>query len=306
MKLTPAERDVLGLLTKRFMTPKKIAVRRKCSQQAVSKIISSLRKKGALKHGCDRVVESRPTPQPSQPSFPVESHLIRLHGMEFNVKILDSSVYYSKILKKCNKVVVDGCTVRLYKSSVEVYGTDKSFFGETPQMASSRAFAFWDRFFVRLENDLRVVLVKSRCQNIRLVSQHFSETANEFAVECERNKERIKVHTRDDGKLWFTIDNSFNLHEAETLHPKTSKRDMEDVVQPHFNDLRDNESFLPSQVTQVLHDISVQNKRALEMFEALARSQINASDQFAGLVKALKPRKPKGSRRSRSIPVYIG
>ena len=49
----------------------------------------------------------------------------------------------------------------------------------------------------------------------------------------------MRVYTTEDHKLWFTIDNSLNLHEAETQHPKTAKHDMQEVVRPFFNDMRD-------------------------------------------------------------------
>jgi hypothetical protein len=91
---------------------------------------------------------------------------------------------------------------------------------------------------------LSIVILKPGFSNINLVNCHIAQVGNELAKEV--NKEQIKVYTLDDGKLWLVIDNSFNLHELETLHPKTALPDMRDIVAPYFNDMRQNPHYLPS------------------------------------------------------------
>ena len=81
---------------------------------------------------------------------------------------------------------------------------------------------------------------------------------NELAKDCNLNKDYIRVYTREDGKLWFMIDNSFNLNEAETVHPETAKADMENIIQPYFNDLRENKHLLPSQINKAVLDTQKQ------------------------------------------------
>jgi hypothetical protein len=254
--LTDIEQDVLTLLTKEFLTQNKIAIRRGCSQQAVSKVIIKLRKKGLINSVFQEVVKNRPTPQPiysyglqNTPSFPVE-HQIRLHSQEFNIRILYKDQRYKEQLQKANTINIDGNTIRLYRNTLEVY-SGHSFYADDTQKATSESFEYWNRLFARLENDLKITLVKSRSQNIKLVNQHYSEINNEFAKECEKKADKIRVYTTDDAKLWFLIDNSFNLHEAETVHPETAKQDMGEVIQPFFNDLRYNKPPLISEIWKI-------------------------------------------------------
>lgn len=247
--LTKAEQDVLCLLTQEFLTPKKIALRRKCSHQSIYKIIKKLRKKGAINQFSEEVAKSQATMQPLK-----SNHQIRLHGQEFNIKILYKDQRYKKILEKANTINIDGNTIRLYRNSIEIY-SGQSFYADTAQKATVRSFKYWNRLFARLENDLKVILIKPRSQNIKLVNQHYAEINNELAEECEKKADKIRVYTTDDGKLWFLIDNSFNLHEAET-QGKTSKQDMDDTVRPFFNDLRDNNSPVLSEVWKIVAEIA--------------------------------------------------
>lgn len=254
--LSRSEQEVLYLLNKEFLTIKKVAIRRGTSVQAVYRTIRNLNKKGlfsSLKQGVEKSqCYFKPFKKVSikiKPSFPMQ-HQIRLHSQEFNIRILFKDQKYKDQLKKANTIYIDGNTIRLYRNTIEVY-SGHSFYADDVQKATSDSFNYWNRLFAILENDLKVILIKSRSQNIKLVKQHYAEINNELAKECNIKADKIKVFTTDDSKLWFLIDNSFNLHEAETIHPKTARQDM-DIVKPFFNDLRNNQPAVPSEMQKMI------------------------------------------------------
>lgn len=275
--LTAVEREVLDLITKEYYTIKQVCIRRNCSRQAVHKIVKRLKTKGFLSVNnevVDKVDKNLSTLKKGV-------HLIRLHGMEFNIRLLFRSDKYFRVLGKGNVLSVDDNTVRLFKDSIEVYGK-KSFFASTAHKATVRAFSYWDRFFSRLEHELGVVIVKPRSNNIRLVNNHYAEVNNELSSDCYDKSERIMVFARDDGRLWFTIDNSLDLREAEALHPETAKRDMGDVVAPFFNDLRDNKVFLPSDLQNLIGKVQTQ-------LVELSSAQLNTHKQLDSILSLIKP-----------------
>ncbi len=231
-KLSKEQEEVLYLLTKEFLTTKQVALRRKTTLQATYKTINKIKQKGYLK-SIPKGVENY------QPTFKPPTNQIRLHGQELNIKLLFKDEKYKLLLNKTNLLYIDGNPIRLYTNSIEVYIT-KSFYADNANKATSKSMQYITRLLNKVENDLKVIIVKPRHQNIKLVNQHYAEINNELAEEMEKKGQKIRVYTNDDGKLWFTIDNSFNFHEAETQHPKTAKQDMQDTVQPFFNDLRDN------------------------------------------------------------------
>ena len=290
-KLTNAEQEVLSCLSDDFLTIKKIAIRRRCGVRAVQKIVKKLRDKGILNSAFQKVRKNRTTCEPCEPTH---NHQIRLHGQEFNIKILYKDQRYKTILEKANTINIDGNTIRLYRNSIEIY-SGQSFYADTAQKATVRSFSYWNRLFARLENDLKLILIKPRSQNIKLVNQHYAEINNELAEECEKKADKIRVYTTDDGKLWFLIDNSFNLHEAET-QGKTSKQDMDDTVQPFFNDLRDNNSPVLSEVWKLIAE--------------LAKHERELGAGLHSVVEIMKSQLPKEKEeevvRPNSRPDYFG
>lgn len=253
IELTQAETEVLHFLTEELLTPKQIATRRKCSQQAISKIIVRLKKKGAYGLAYSKVVKNLSTKQPQQPIFLIE-HPIRLHNQEFNIRILYKDNRYQEARQRANVLNIDNNTVRLYKDTIEIY-SGNDFKAETPQKATANSFNYWNRFIQRLEHELKVILIKPRSQNIKLVNAHYSEINNELSKDALENSYKIKVFTTDTGKLWFLVDNSFNLKEAETVHPETSKADIEKIRQV-FNDYRDKTSPLPSEMYKIILELA--------------------------------------------------
>lgn len=282
--LTKREKELLLLLTKEFLTINQASIRLGISNKRVYAIKKKLEKKGVINRHFEAIEKNQGTFQ--QNSI---LHGIRLHGQEFNIKLLyKNKDYRGKVGSIIN---VDGSIVRLYRDSLEVYG-NKSFFGDSVQSVTAESLSYWQGFFTRLENDLRIIIVKSRSQNIKLVNAHYSEINNELARDCRVSADRIRIYAREDGKLWFLIDNSFNLDEAEGLHPETNKPDME-RVKSFFNDLRDEPVPLMSDLVKVLNEVMVQNRETA--------SGLNV------MVKLLKPKhvEEKGVE-SFERPDYIG
>ena len=283
-KLSKTEAEILHYLTNEYLTIKQISIRRGTSRQAVNKTLQKLKKKGLINQHYEKVDKSQPT-------LPI--HKVRLHGQEFNVKILFKDKRYEKLRGRANTVFVDGCTVRLYRDSVEVY-SNRSFWGEDVQKVTSESFVFWNRFFSRLESDLKVLLVKSRYDNVRLVNSHYSEVNNELSRDCKEKGVKLRVFTRDDGKLWFLIDNSFNLSEAETVHPESSKGDME-KVKDVFNDIRDKPLYPLSELSSMMADTVKQ-----------LNSVSHGLSSVVSFLKSQLPVEPKIVKGGGVKPDYVG
>jgi len=248
--LSNSEAEVLGMLSE-FNTIKKVAIRRNTSVQAIYKIVKNLKKKGFVGIGL-KVENIKPTFKPSP--FP-----IRLHGQEFNIQIIYKDERYKEMLKSSNLINIDNNSIRLYNDSIEVY-SGQSFYADDTQKAFVKSLDYFNRLFVRLEDEFKILILKPRSQNIRLVNQHYAEVNNELAEETERQGDKIRVYTDDDGKLWFIIDHSLNCNEAETLHPETAKHDMGEVIKPFFNDLRTNKPPKLSELMVLCKEIIKINK----------------------------------------------
>ena len=254
-KLSSEQATILRMLTEEFETPKTISYRRKTTVQAVYKTITKLRKKGYLSKGFNRgLKKSQPTKSIQPPTTKLQNG-IRLHGQEFNCKIIYKSISYDKIMQKKHLIYLDDNTVRLYRNSIEVYSSpQRSFFAEDEQRTYALSIQYWNKIFNQLENKLNIILIKDINTNIRQVNAHYALIQNGLAKEYNKNKVRLRIFARDDGKLWFQIDNSYNLHEAEFLHSGTAKQDTTNVKR-FFSDIRDNSPPTMTQLTGTLNTL---------------------------------------------------
>lgn len=251
--LTPSEKEVLRLISEEFLTLDQIATRRQTGKHAIWKILRSLKKKGVLNNGSQKVNYFE---APTVNHQKYASNYIRLHGQEFNIKIIFQNPSYQTRLEKSNLLFIDGHTIKLYRNSIEVYsGEGTSFYAETANEALSKSLNYWKKFFVRLENELNLILVKPRASNIRLVNQHFARGNSEIYENAKENKERIRIFAHEDGKLAFITDDSFGFGEDETVHPKTAKPDREEIDK-QVNDWRLNHPPTNSQLTAHIFQVS--------------------------------------------------
>ena len=243
-QLTNAEKEVLHLITEEFLTIKQIAQRRNCSVQAVYKITKSLKKKGVLDIGLNKVEKVESTFNQSD---------LRLHGQEFNIRILWQDPDFQRKLKGSNTIFLDGNTIRLYKNSIEIY-SGQSFFGKLVNEVERKSLDYWERFIIRLEHDLKIQLKKNRARNIKIVNQHWARGDSEITDNAIKYRERVWVYAEEDGKLCFITDDSFGFKEDETLHPITAKPDRK-AIDKQVNDWRLRDPPTQSELSKIQADI---------------------------------------------------
>jgi len=103
----------------------------------------------------------------------------------------------------------------------------------------------------------------------KVARQHYSLMKNSLAKQY--NKEGKKLNCYTDKGLWMLIDNSYNLHELETVHSKTGVKDNE-IVQDFFNSLKKN---------------PITTKFILEGFESINKQQEKGTEQLNTLISTV-------------------
>lgn len=191
------------------------------------------------------------------------SDKIRGHGFQFVLKIpslprwdkrreylIKKDIDFKDILINSQSIIVKGFKVWLSPKSIVVYFPSyKSYFTNTS--LESRNYAVYDFLQVirSLEHLLNISLSYGRNYMFRISRNHYSLIKNELAKQYDREGNKLEV--RDQGGLWLLIDNSFNLHELEAVHPRTAIVDA-NIVQNYFNDMKTRPSYLPSEAKMLL------------------------------------------------------
>ncbi len=292
-KLTISEQEIIDMLVVEKLTIKQIASRRKTSIQAVYQIVQNLKEKGAFTTGHKKVENFGGSIQ-----LPLKNG-IRLHAEQWLIKILWKPDSFQKFIN--TKIHKDNNEIRIHDDSIEVYSVH-SFFGSDTWAATAKSIDYWNFFFAKLEQELRVIFLKSGSTNIKRVKAEYAHIRNGLAIQAEAEGAKIQIRAREDGKVWFVIDNSFNLHEAETKHPQTAHKDMRDVVEPFFNDLRDNESVPLSQISVFIAQSSKQLNEVTHALTALAHSE----QALVTTMKAMLPKPQEKEIVPKERPDYFG
>lgn len=287
--ISKEQEEILMLILSEYLTVKQIARRRKTSVQSVYKTIRKLKAKGLLQGTNKRGLKFS---MHSDPIYKGGLKQVRLHGLEFNIGIISKNEKYYQVRQQKNKLIYEGNTIRLYNDSIEVY-SHKDFYSDEVEQSLKDSEAYFNLFFVKLEQLLGITILKGINTRIKQVKAHYSLTNNDLAKDYNKKKIRLYVKSDIDGKLRFTIDNSYNLHEFEGLHPETSKPDIEKVKRV-FNEYASEKAYTPFEIQKVVAE--------------LAQSQLNTSRQIEILLNLLVPSDNTNGKHNHSDnrPKYIG
>jgi DNA-binding CsgD family transcriptional regulator len=296
-ELTKTELEIFHLLTNEFLTPRKIAIRRKVKVSGIYQHIRNIKKKGYLSKTSKTLHKKGGT---------IAYNEVRLHNQQFRINILYKDERYKDILKKNNLLMIDGNTIQCFKDCIVISG-GMSFYGDDVFKVTAKSMKYWNRLFYRLENDLNVILIKPRTNNIKHYNSHYAEINNEIAKEYNITGDKLRIYANDDGKLWCLIDKSFNKDELECVHPETSMFDM-DKVKKVFNDYRDHPSLhLPNEIEGYLKNTDKLLMETQNQLKVMAELQFNTQRQFKALLEVLTPKvETPNEKKDSSLTNYFG
>lgn len=289
--------QILKMIIEEHLSVKEIAQRRKTTIWAVYNIIRKLTKKGLIR--ATRYNLTNPSPI-RQTHPPIEQPKIRLHNEAWHCKILYAHERYQAHIS--HPIKIDNNTVQPYKQVVIIHSTH-SFYGATTKEARDASLSYWRGFMGKVEDALGVILVKPKTLSIKRFRAHYSHLNNPMASKAEATKDKVFLRGKADGVVWLVIDNSDALHEMETIHPSTAHVDMQQVIEPYFQDMKENKPPTNSS----LYGMIAGNTKTIS--EVITRTTEIAMElqTVVGILKVLIPPQPPASQEAPGDkPDYFG
>jgi len=191
---------------------------------------------------------------------------VRCHGITATIKIPRLSGWNKRedVLKKLEikyKRIPQGqrisfmdTKVWLCKDSIVFY-LPYEWFADKAVQAKRQAMYDLITIIKKLEKRLKVGdngFKVGKGYKIKFSRQHYSLIRNALARQYDKEKNKLFVY--DDNGLWLIVDNSYNLHELETVHPETAVTDNE-KVQAFFNGLKTT-PITPQFITETMGKIA--------------------------------------------------
>ncbi len=215
---------------------------------------------------------------------PLKPDIVRGHAFQFKLSLPKNLKNWDKreqIFKKLNLkfyplklfgggqgIIYKNHKIHLTNRSIIIYNSEnESFFAGISQVAHDTALNYYLSIIKSLERDLKANFSEFGKYKFRVTRQHYALIKNALAEQYNENKE--KLHVTNERGEWFIIDNSFNLNEAETIHPKTAVKDNA-IIQNFFNSLKQN----PITTGEILNEFK-ENKG---LIKELSKQQVLLSD----------------------------
>lgn len=180
--------------------------------------------------------------------------------------------------KRGQKMIFEDRKVWLTDKSIVIY-EKASFMADLASEAQSKALSHFLGLLRRLERHLQANFEIHRSR-FKVSRQHYALIKNALAKQYDQEGKKLECYTGDG--LWFLIDNSFNLHEAETVHPKTAVGDNK-KVQDFFNGIKALEGFTPQFVVNTL-SMQAQN---IDQYAIHLKSHVESVQKLGSAVEEL-------------------
>jgi DNA-binding transcriptional ArsR family regulator len=236
------------------LSPRAIARKYGKRQSAISYYTKKLESAGLIKkvgYGTWEITSSKSTDVASSNIPPLIQKEVRGHAFVFRLKLppipnwkdraafLDQKgiKYLPLAGKRTQRITLGDTKIWLSDRTITFYFRD-SFFAETSKDAQSRAIFTFKKKAEAVQRLLEVPTFEINLQLIFKVSrQHYALIKNALAQQYDDEGRKLMVSNANG--LWLVIDNSYNLHETETLHPVSALTDNQ-KVQNFFNSLKEN------------------------------------------------------------------
>lgn len=130
--------------------------------------------------------------------------------------------YFVGGIKRGQSFKFRGYNVDLTRKSI-IFTFSESYIGD--DAAQVRKDLIYDvlKLIKGLESKLKADFQINGQYLFKVSRQHYALVKNALAKQYDKERQRLAVYSHKG--LWFIIDNSFNLHEAETLHKDSAVED---------------------------------------------------------------------------------
>lgn len=291
---------------KKGLRPSQIAKQHNLSKTRVDYYMSSLKRRKLVRKLGYGVWETCGEYKPRSPKKHLTGHpghlgpllkpdMVRGHAFIFTIRIPNLKGWDNRreILTKAGiefkpldnvfgggeSLEFKGRKIVLTNKSLVIY-ENKSYMFETSEESKSYALYELGVLVKSLEKTLGANFSFQRQYKIKVSRQHYALVKNALAKQYDREGKKLECYF--GGDLWLIIDNSFNLHETETIHSETGDTDNK-KVQNFFNGIKKYEGFTPEFVVNSIG----QNAKNLENYAVHLKSHVESVQQLGKAVEKL-------------------
>lgn len=296
--VTKIQLEILKIIASGSTNTRQIAIVRRKSVRNTYKVLNRLVSNGFLrKIGTDFLLS-----QSSKNIVAVAKenyhNKVRLHDVKVRIKILSKydqdktkllllNHYKTKTIQlKNNKQITFSLSqLKCAITTKSVIITMPSIIANNPTLATAEMMEILFDMIPKLENRLKLILIKDGYLNIEILSQHCAMMENAMAKLYNKEGNKFLIKDPEDGKTRLIIDNSFKLNEFEAVHPNKAISDMQNL-QPFFLGLVEKSPSAIEGMLRSSDDIKIMAKVITELVSQ-RKEQIQTNSQLTEISKGM-------------------
>ena len=279
--------DIIFTQLDKGKSPKEICKDLNISKQSLQYYLSKLKSNGYIKkigYGVWQTSKNR------------VASLTRGHAFMWHLRLPKEIKVWDKILTKKKipfKSINNNHTHQIYfrdnkiwlsKNSIVIYDIN-SYFGINAVYSKKLAFFALRSLLNSLQGALGVNLQTNSQYIVKTSRQHYALVKNCMAMQYDKEGKKLNVY--NDKGLWFTIDSSYNLSEAETVHPETSLVDSLGI-QKYFNEHKETKfQVTPKFLLKVMNGIQQNQLQFAENMTSHVGAVQTLGKEVRGLGRAI-------------------
>lgn len=174
---------------------------------------------------------------------------VRGHAFMFHLKLrhipnwvnridymIKKDIIYKPLKNKGQRILIKGRKVHLFDQSIIVYDKE-SYVAEKAKETKSLAIYEYLTIIKKIESLFNVSFMYRKKYQFKVIREHYALIKNSLARQYDKEGKKLQVYNHKG--LWLLIDNSFNLHELETLKNREAEPEQavydNEGVQIYFN-----------------------------------------------------------------------
>lgn len=214
---------------------------------------------------------------------------VGLSGWRGREQILVRQGFAFKRIRYGLSILFEGFTFDLFERSIVCFAPkDKSWYAESAE--DSRQYALFDVTVLigKLERLMGFNFKRKGAYKLRLSKQHYGDVDNDLAKQRAREGSLLRVSDRSGE--WLLIDVSHGVPELETVHPVSASSDMDGVIKPFFNQLKETK-LMPKDVLAMIAGVAEaqhEQSRIMGMYAENMASHVRVVQELGLGVRELR------------------
>lgn len=309
-EVSQAQADILHCLTNN-LTITEIAKHRKCSRQAIYKVLWRLLAKGFVEkigyaYGLTELGKK------GLHSFIGFTNKLRQHNINVKMEILESPrnwerkrgvmtslPYFNKRVKLKNNYydLFSFGRVRVKTTSKSAIIKIPTIYDDSIEGATIQTMEILEKVIPKIEALFKIKLIKDYKSNITFISQEYARLNDALAKLYKREDNKLYIKD-EEGKVWLITDYSFAVNELETIHPIRADEDMK-TVHSFLNDLRQNPVTCSQMMGAINSNAEHLNYHATNMrthVDAVKKLSLGVDKLYSGVDELIKQVKRIGKK----------